>query len=231
MTGALVVLLAAWLVLCFSRSSELSVAVTGAVAVVLLAWTAVPGSAPIAGMQRWLRRLTLLGIGLAVLGACVGLWLLATRAGLRDAVVVALNGRLMIWTDVWNKTEAYRWIGAGFLGVEAVGPGGVRYHEVYDPHSAWLAQLVYFGVPGLVALAGLVAAMVAEGLARYRREVRVAPQQALLIAAIAGLVVQNVFEYFLTDPLLFSNAFALLLLGWWRTGLWEDRSAATAPVS
>ena len=135
------------------------------------------------------------------------------------------------WTDVWNKTEAYRWIGAGFLGVEAVGPGGVRYHEVYDPHSAWLAQLVYFGVPGLVALAGLVSAMVAEGLARYRREVRVAPQQALLIAAIAGLVVQNVFEYFLTDPLLFSNAFALLLLGWWRTGLWEDRSAATAPVS
>ncbi len=225
--AGLVALLLLWLVLCFSRSSELALVVTIGVAALLLAWTGRPGSARLATAQRWLRRVTVAGLVVAVIAAVVVVGLLpAIRPGLTEAVVGALHGRWMIWQDVWDKTSGHRWLGAGFLGVEAVGPGGYYYGEVYDPHNAWLAQLVYFGVPGLAALAMLVVTMLADGFRRYRREVRIAPQQALLVAGIAGILVQNVFEYFLTDPVLFSNAFALLLLGWWRTGLWEDEPAA-----
>ena len=179
-------------------------------------------------IQRWLRRLTIVGLVVGVLAGIAFVALLpALRPGLTDAAIEALNGRWFIWQDVWDKTADHRWIGAGFLGVEGLGPGGYQYGEVYDPHNAWLAQLVYFGIPGLAALGLLIGTMLVDGYRRYRREVRVAPQQALLLAAIAGVLVQNVFEYFLTDPVLFSNAFALLLVGWWRTGLWEDTRPAS----
>lgn len=222
----------AWLLLTFSRSSQLAVAVSVAGAVLLLATFGTPASAAAQRAQRLVRWLTaavlVVGLGLAITSPA---WLPAVAPGLQAALVDGLHGRVMIWVDIWEKTADHRWIGTGLFEVQAVGPGGERYGEIYTPHNAYLAQLAYFGVPGLAALVLLLAVMIHEGwVGRGSRPSGfrssgspssgswpgLRAEDAILLGAIGGFLVQNLFEHILTYPVLFSNSLALILLGSWR---------------
>jgi O-antigen ligase len=214
-----VVVLVLWLLLTFSRSSQLAVAVAAGTAVMALAWFAQPASPAAVRAQRIARRLSVAGVALLLLVAVSAAWWLpAIAPSLAAGATEALNGRLMIWQDIWQKTTDNRWIGTGLFEVQGLGPGGVRYGEVYTPHNAFLAQLAFFGIPGLVAFVLLLVAMLHEGWVRRAR--RLDAQDAVLLGALTGILVQNAFEHILSNPVLFSNAFSLLLFGAWRAGRW-----------
>ena len=69
---------------------------------------------------------------------------------------------------------------------------------------------------GLVSFVLLLGAMAWEGWTRRRRGLGV--EDAILLGALAGILVQNQLEHILGYPVLFSNSLSLILLGWWRAG-------------
>jgi hypothetical protein len=217
LSGAGVLVLLVWLVLTFSRSSQLAVAVAAGTAALVLAWFGRPAAPVALRLQRLVKTFTLAGLAVVLLLAISAPWWLPVLApDLGAAVNDALHGRLRIWLDIWEKTADQRWIGTGLFEVQGVGPGGVQYGEVYTPHNAFLAQLAFFGIPGLVAFVMLLLAMIHEGW--IRRSSQLGIEDAIVLGAIAGILAQNAFEHILTNPVLFSNAFSLLLLGVWRAG-------------
>jgi len=109
--------------------------------------------------------------------------------------------RNKIWIDMMEQTAGTRLKGAGLMNVE--------YHGL-SPHNFLLANLVYFGLPGL----GLILSILAVCAWQLVKRVRTYP--ALLPAAgtiIAVVLLHGQAEYVLTHPLFFSNSMFWLLLG------------------
>ncbi len=111
--------------------------------------------------------------------------------------------RTEIWLAFLRDWQAHPLLGYGLLGIDYRGLG---------PHNFLLANLVYFGIPGLVLLVALlsVAAKQIAGRLRDHRE---------LLVPIAGglaafILVHGAVEYSITFPLYFANSLFWLLLGY-----------------
>jgi len=102
----------------------------------------------------------------------------------------------------------------GFLDAAMHTPFGSGWNSVVvynqNPHNMFLANLVYFGVSGLLLLIALVVILGARAIALCDKD----KTSAFLLCTLAAMVlIHGNVEYVITYPLLFSNSIFWLLLG------------------
>ncbi len=111
--------------------------------------------------------------------------------------------RTEIWMAFLKYWQAQPILGYGLLGIEYQGLG---------PHNFLLANLVYFGIPGLVLLVALLSLAMRQIVARMREH------RELLVPIAGGLgafmLVHGSAEYSITFSVYFANSVFWLLLGY-----------------
>lgn len=111
--------------------------------------------------------------------------------------------RTEIWLAFLRDWQAHPIFGYGLLGIDYRGLG---------PHNFLLANLVYFGIPGLVLLVALLSAAARQVVVRLQNH------RELLVPIAGGLgafiIVHGAAEYSITYPVYFANSVFWLLLGY-----------------
>ena len=115
----------------------------------------------------------------------------------------SLTGRADIWSAVIEALKHLPVFGYGSLGWSANGE---------TPHNVFLANLLFYGVPGFLAFFAWLVSSVALGFSMIRK----APTYGSV--ALLGFVVSYAFaysqiEFVLTTPYSFSNSVAMLVIG------------------
>lgn len=122
---------------------------------------------------------------------------------------IGLNSRERIWADhlahVWQAGKL--WYGVGYFNYWT--------RDWWGPHNAYLATLVYYGVPGLAAYLGILADTVVD-LVRRARRAPLGLDGRSLSALVGALLVWGVVEDSLSGPLTMPAFTFWLVVGWMR---------------
>lgn len=111
--------------------------------------------------------------------------------------------RTEIWSVFLGDWLKHPFLGAGLMGFDYLNLG---------PHSFLLANLVYFGVPGLLLIATLLFLAIKQVIARIGEQPKVL---APILGGLAALIlVHGSLEYSITHPEYFTNSLFWLLLGY-----------------
>ena len=123
------------------------------------------------------------------------------------------EGRQEYLLELLQRFQAHRWFGYGLLGVF------VRNGDT--PHSAYLAQLLFYGIVGSVAFLWLFGALAWQAARRCAPAFSRNFAAQLMACLLVGIAMQGLVEYIITYPLFFANSFFLLLLGCTARGRFE----------
>ena len=120
--------------------------------------------------------------------------------------------RTEIWMGFLKHWQEHPWTGYGLLGVD---------YQNLGPHNFFLANLAYFGIPGLVLIVTLLCLAIKQIAGRAINQPRILIP---LLGGLASLIlVHGSLEYSISYPEYFTNSVFWLLLGYASITQFEDR--------